>query len=100
MTNDEIANLLPNEVIEFPNGLQATVQQVDGSNKMITFDYVNTPEYPNPVKVICAWIELSTCSESMRYKAKVITPADAVTYNGENLVEVHTICPEARRRRI
>ena len=60
MTNEEIATLLPNDVIEFPNSLNATVQQVDGSNKMITIDYVTTPEYPNAVKVICAWIELST----------------------------------------
>jgi hypothetical protein len=33
----------------------------------------------------------------MRYKNKPITPVDAVRWNGENLDEVKTICPEAEK---
>jgi hypothetical protein len=32
---------------------------------------------------------------SARYKAKPITPVDAVRWNGENLSEVQDLCPEA-----
>jgi hypothetical protein len=89
MTNDEIANLPPNAVIEFPNGLQAIVQYVDTSNQMIRFEYatvspltlvraLNVPpekqkqvaervvsEEQTPITVICRWIELANATQKV-----------------------------------
>jgi hypothetical protein len=33
----------------------------------------------------------------IRYKVRPITPVDAVMWNGENLAEVQTLCPEATK---
>lgn len=33
---------------------------------------------------------------SFRYKSKPITPVDAVRWNGDNLADMQSLCPEAR----